>query len=430
MHRTPKSGRRVGVVATVVALVAATAATATTLPAQQPPMAEPEGGFSYPEVIEVDDRGLDSGGLSAELATVPVASSEVDGLIAAIEHAALLSFLSALEARDADRRIAEMEAESERVTAERELRRADRLDAREALALVRAALTELAVVAYVEGGVSLAFDDEWSVVDDNEEASTREALVQVGHNQIAARDELQLRIESLTIQIDDRTARLEELANRILEQTSRRETAAVDEVTYRAEVDRLTPEVGPARARAEMADLELSMVVLDTYYRAERTMATEQPACGIEWETLAGLGRIESRHGSYGGGGVSQSGQTIGRIIGIPLDGEEETQEIVDTDGGALDGDVEFDRAVGPMQFIPETWRRFARDGDGNGSADPHNLYDAALTAASYLCRGRSSLGQRANLPGAILSYNNSSSYVSDVLSWRDTYLAPGLPTG
>ena len=289
-------------------------------------------------------------------------------------------------------------------------------------------LTQLAVVSYVEGGVSLAFDDEWTVSDDNAEATSREALVQVSRNQIATRDELVLRIEGLTTQIDDRTARLESLAADILEQTARREGAAVAQGRYEADVERLTPQVGPARARADVADLGISMVVLDASFRAERQMAAARPSCGIEWETLAGVGRIESRHGTFGAKGVTQAGQTRGRVIGIALDGENQTREILDSDGGAFDGDIEFDRAVGPMQFIPTTWQRFARDGDGNGIADPHNLYDAALSAAEYLCRGRSNLQNRGSLVGALLSYNNSNAYVSSVLRWRTTYLEPQLP--
>ena len=386
------------------------------------------GSFSYPAVMVVDERGLDVGGISAELATVPVESAEVDGLIEGIEEAALLGFLSTLDAQDADRRIEQMELERALVTIDREELRRQRSDAQERLESVRAFVAELAVVSYVEGGVSLAFDDEWSVADDNDEATSREALVQVGRSQIAARDELVLRIEGLTIEIDNRTARLEELSSAILEQTARREGAAVAQVRYQADVERLTPQVGPARARADVAGLGVPMVVLDAYFRAERQMAAERPSCGIEWETLAGIGRIESRHGTFGARGVTQSGQTVGRVIGIPLDGENETLEILDTDGGALDGDGEFDRAVGPMQFIPTTWQRFARDGDGNGTADPHNLYDAALAAAEYLCRGRANLQTRGPLAGAILSYNNSNAYVSSVLRWRGTYQESGLP--
>ncbi len=414
----------VGATALVVAALSGGSASL----AQDDRTAGQAGSFSYPAVMVVDERGLDAGGIAAELSTVPVDSAEVDGLVAGIEEAALLGFLSTLDAQDAGRRIEQMELEQALVAIDREDLRGQRSDAQEQLETVRAFLTELAVVSYVEGGVSLAFDDEWSVADDNEEATSREALVQVGRSQIAARDELVLRIEGLTVEIDNRTVRLEELATAILDQTARREGAAVAQVQYRADVERLTPQVGPARARADVAEVGFSMVILDAYFRAERQMAAERPSCGLEWETLAAIGRVESRHGTFGADGVTQSGQTVGRVIGIPLDGENQTLEILDTDGGTLDGDAEYDRAVGPMQFIPTTWQRFARDGDGNGTADPHNLYDAALTAAEYLCRGRANLQTRGPLAGAILSYNNSNAYVSSVLRWRGTYREPGLP--
>ncbi|MFA9564946.1 MAG: hypothetical protein ACERLM_09615, partial [Acidimicrobiales bacterium] len=244
--------RRLAAHAGAMALIVVAASVGGTASrAQEAPPAPGGGGFGYPLVMEVDDRGLDSGGIAAELATVPVESAEVTGLIDDIEEAALLGYLSTLDAVDADRRIEHMELERALVTIDREELRSQRTEAQEQLARVRVLLTELAVVSYVEGGVSLAFDDEWSVADDNAEATSREALVQVSRSQIAARDELVLRIEGLTIEIDDRTARLESLAADILEQTARREGAAVAQVRYQADVERLTPQVGPARARAE-----------------------------------------------------------------------------------------------------------------------------------------------------------------------------------
>ena len=88
-----------------------------------------------------------------------------------------------------------------------------------------------------------------------------------------------------------------------------------------------------------------------------------------------------------------------------------------------------WDRAVGPMQFIPGTWRRHARDGDGDEVADPHNLYDAALSAARYLCAGGVMEGE-GNLRAGFLRYNHSGAYVERVLTLAYGYAAaaPAVP--
>ena len=57
-------------------------------------------------------------------------------------------------------------------------------------------------------------------------------------------------------------------------------------------------------------------------------------------------------------------------IIGLPLDGSHGVKRIEDTDDGRLDGDPVFDRAIGPLQFIPTTWEDWASDADGDGVAD------------------------------------------------------------
>ena len=56
-----------------------------------------------------------------------------------------------------------------------------------------------------------------------------------------------------------------------------------------------------------------------------------------------------------------------------------------------IDGDPDIDRAVGPMQLIPQTWRNWHVDGGADGVEDPQNIDDAATAAANYLCR--SSIG-------------------------------------
>ena len=107
-------------------------------------------------------------------------------------------------------------------------------------------------------------------------------------------------------------------------------------------------------------------------------MAILQPACRLSWPALAGIGRVESGNGTFGGDSVGADGEEATPIIGIALDGTNGTQRITDTDGGALDHDPVYDRAVGPMQVLPSAWRRYGLDGNGDGQRDPQNLYDAA----------------------------------------------------
>jgi membrane-bound lytic murein transglycosylase B len=177
-----------------------------------------------------------------------------------------------------------------------------------------------------------------------------------------------------------------------------------------------------ARVLAQVVGVRFPLVALDAYWRAAAHMTGERPACRLGWWALAGISRVEGRHGTYGGSSLLASGQTTRAIIGIPLDGTNNTRAIPDTDGGALDGDPVWDRAVGPMQFIPTTWARFRADGDDNGQADPHNLYDATLAAARYLCRTSSGLDGDEGLRRAFFAYNNSMDYVERVLSFARGY--------
>ncbi len=159
--------------------------------------------------------------------------------------------------------------------------------------------------------------------------------------------------------------------------------------------------------------------VLDAYRRAHERTNLVQPNCHIPLELLAAIGKIESGHAR--GGKVDAAGRTISLILGPVLNGGA-FAAIRDTDGGALDGDTTWDRAVGPMQFIPGTWARWAADGNVDGRTDPHNVYDASLAAARYLCAANRDLGTPAGLDAAVLSYNHSTSYLSLVRSWMTVY--------
>ncbi|WP_433268320.1 lytic transglycosylase domain-containing protein [Actinosynnema sp. CS-041913] len=162
---------------------------------------------------------------------------------------------------------------------------------------------------------------------------------------------------------------------------------------------------------------------LRAYAIADLVMQSSQPACRVSWATLAGIGRIESHHGTIGGLRLGEDGRPSKPIVGIPLDGSPGVKAIADSDGGVLDGDKTWDRAVGPMQFIPTTWARYATRANGDGNPpDPQNIDDAALAAARYLCSGGRDLNTGEGWWAAVMAYNNSVEYGQNVYSGADAY--------
>ncbi|MCI4041153.1 lytic transglycosylase domain-containing protein [Streptomyces sp. TRM75563] len=165
--------------------------------------------------------------------------------------------------------------------------------------------------------------------------------------------------------------------------------------------------------------------VLAAYRKAESAVGRSDPGCGLPWQLLAAIGKVES--GQASGGRVDARGTTLSPILGPALDGNGFAL-IRDTDKGAYDGDRAFDRAVGPMQFIPSTWASWGADGNGDGRKDPNNIYDAALAVGHYLCAGPRDLDRQADLERAILSYNRSDTYLRTVLSWLEFYRTGSHP--
>jgi hypothetical protein len=104
---------------------------------------------------------------------------------------------------------------------------------------------------------------------------------------------------------------------------------------------------------------------------------------GLSWTVLAAIGQIESDHGRNTG--PSSAG------------------------------------ALGPMQFMPATWRIYGVDGDGDGKADIMDPFDAVPAAAKYLCASGGGRGG-SGLSRAIWAYNHSQTYVNNVLSLAQAY--------
>ncbi|WUS97726.1 bifunctional lytic transglycosylase/C40 family peptidase [Streptomyces sp. NBC_00708] len=175
----------------------------------------------------------------------------------------------------------------------------------------------------------------------------------------------------------------------------------------------------------------------EAYLSAEQKIKKVRPKCkNLKWTLLAGIGKIESHHGTFMGRKVNEkAGASYGDVeppvIGPVLDGTNNTERILDTDGGKYDNDTTYDRAVGPTQFIPSTWKVYAQDGDDDGDTDPQNVFDSALSTAALLCgKGAVDMSDSKTEHDAIFRYNHSEQYVKDVRNAKDEYDALGDISG
>jgi membrane-bound lytic murein transglycosylase B len=188
---------------------------------------------------------------------------------------------------------------------------------------------------------------------------------------------------------------------------------------------RLAREV-PRIGRSVLATASASgipAVALAAYQRAATVIDTADHGCRMPWQLVAAIGRVESDHGRSGGNVLTDRGIDQPGIYGPALDGRHGRVRITDTDAGRYDRDTRFDRAVGPMQFIPSTWAIVGVDADNDGQRNPQDIYDAALASAVYLCSGPGDLSTIAAQRQAVFRYNHSHRYVDLVLAIERAYL-------
>ena len=305
-------------------------------------------------------------------------------------------------------------------------RRLEKSDTR--LAELRTALADLAVSDYVRGGATMPSDLNLSIDDATDLRAQRVVVRTVRSTQLDDARQHTAVVDEMTARIAATVAELDEVRARIATSTANRDRGIADQARLRGQLERDVQAIADTRLEGNVNDLDFSLVALDAYYKAAKRLETEDPSCAIRWTFIAGISRTEGRHGTYGGAELAADGQVDPPILGIALDGSNGTASIGDTDGGEYDGDASTDRAVGPMQFIPSTWVRWARDGNGDGEIDPQNMYDAAVAAAEYLCYSGPGLDADAGIRRAAFSYNRSEEYVELVLSQAKDYDAYALP--
>lgn len=177
--------------------------------------------------------------------------------------------------------------------------------------------------------------------------------------------------------------------------------------------------VDPAWVAGTASEAGIPAPAVRAYANAQ---LAEPRDCDVGWTTLAGIGWVESRHGTIGGRTLAADGHASTPILGPALDGRRFAAIPATPETTAWHGDPSWDHAVGPLQFIPSTWETWGADGDGDGTADPNDLDDAAYAAVRYLCADGHDLTTAAGWADAIFSYNHAQSYVDSVYAAAKAY--------
>ncbi|MBS4172994.1 lytic transglycosylase domain-containing protein [Bacillus sp. FJAT-49736] len=156
---------------------------------------------------------------------------------------------------------------------------------------------------------------------------------------------------------------------------------------------------------SKTSDLEIPAVYIPIYKAAEHKY-------GVPWYVLAAHHRVETRFSTM-------------KTMVSPV-GAEGPMQIMPctfvgwkhpTCSGLGKGNIPKKDKENPA--IIQKYGGYGVDADGDGIADPFNIYDAVFSAANYLAQNGASSG---HLRKAIYSYNHSNEYVKEVLHYVKEY--------
>lgn len=159
--------------------------------------------------------------------------------------------------------------------------------------------------------------------------------------------------------------------------------------------DVTVPPGQPSPVLAQDGPLAVPELVYYAYRAAEMQLQIDTPGCGLQWNLLAAVGRIESGHADGGRTDV------LGTLSAPRV-----------TPNGEL----------GPFQLPPAVWEQYAADGNADGHADPQNVFDQSLAASHWLCADGASLREPEGRAAPLARFDARPGYLANVEAWSAAY--------
>jgi hypothetical protein len=151
----------------------------------------------------------------------------------------------------------------------------------------------------------------------------------------------------------------------------------------------------PSPVLAGEGPLAVPELVYYAYRAAEMQLQIDTPGCGLQWNLLAAVGRLESRH--------ADGGRT-------------------DVLGTLSSPKVSPNGELGPLQLPAAVWEQYTADGNADGRTDPQNIFDQSLAAGHWMCANDANLREPEGRTGAVAMFDSRPEYLKNVEAWSAAY--------